>query len=85
MGMRKVLAHDIRMQKNPQTKWETFSIFADFHGDARVQSPTCTAARNFINGVANSEIVFVLLLFQIICIDWFFLKNTLNENSLPSG
>ena len=67
--MRKILAHDIRMQKNPQTKGDTFSIFADFHGDTRVQSPTCTAARNFISGVANSEIVFVLLLFQIISID----------------
>ena len=27
MGMRKILAHDIRMQKNPQTKEETFWIF----------------------------------------------------------
>ena len=24
MGMRKILAHDIRMQKNPQTKEDTY-------------------------------------------------------------
>ena len=27
---------------------------------------------NFINGVAKLEIVYMLLLFQILCIDWFF-------------
>ena len=29
MGIRKILAHDIRMKKNPQTKDETFWINAD--------------------------------------------------------
>ena len=29
---------------------------------------------NFINGVANPEIVYMLLCFQILCIDWFFFK-----------
>ena len=66
--MTKILAHDIRMQKNPQTKEDTFWIFTDFH-----------------YGVANPKIV-MLLLFQILCIDCFFLKKkksrlTLNENS----
>ena len=32
LGMRKILAHDIRMEKNPQTKEDTFAIFTDFHG-----------------------------------------------------
>ena len=31
MGMRKILAHDIRTKKNPQTKGCTFWIFTDFH------------------------------------------------------
>ena len=30
MGMRKILAHDIRTKKNPQTKGCTFWIFTDF-------------------------------------------------------
>ena len=40
MGMRKILAHDIRVKKNPQTKVDTFWIFTDFHGVIRVQSTT---------------------------------------------
>ena len=47
MGMRKILAHDIRMPKNLQTKEDSFSILADFHGVMRVQSPTCNAQRKF--------------------------------------
>ena len=47
MGRRKILAHDIRMKKNPQTKEDTFWIFTDVHGVMRVQSPTCTPARKF--------------------------------------
>ena len=46
MGMRKILVHDIRIKKNPQTK-DTFWIFTDFHGVLRVESPTCTSARKF--------------------------------------
>ena len=83
MGMRKVLA-DTGMKKNPQTKEDTSWIFTDFQGVMRLQSPTCTPHGNFINGVGNPKIVYMLLLFQIICIDWFFLKKTLTltENSL---
>ena len=47
MGIRKILAHDIRMKKNPQTKESTFWISKDFHGVMRVQSSTCTPARKF--------------------------------------
>ena len=47
MAIRKILAHDIRMKKNPQTKEDTFWIFTDVHGVMRVQSPTCTPARKF--------------------------------------
>ena len=46
MAIRKILAHDIRMKKNPQTKENTFWI-ADFYGVMRVQTPTCTPARKF--------------------------------------
>ena len=46
MGIRKILAHDIRMKKNPQTKEDTFWIM-DFYGVMRVQSPTCTPAQKF--------------------------------------
>ena len=36
MAIRKILAHDIRMKKNPQTKEETFWV-ADFYGVMRAQ------------------------------------------------
>ena len=47
MEMRKILAHDVSMQQNPQTKEDTSWIFMDFHGVMPVQSPTCTADRKF--------------------------------------
>ena len=40
MGMRKILARDVRMKKNPQTKEDIFWIFTDIHGVIPVQSPT---------------------------------------------
>ena len=40
LGMRKILAHVIRMRKNPQTREDIFWIFTHFHGVMRVQSPT---------------------------------------------
>ena len=46
MAIRKILAHNIRMKKNPQTKENTFWI-ADLYGVMRAQSPTCTIARKF--------------------------------------
>ena len=47
MGTRKILAHDIRMQKDPQTNEDTFWIFTDVHGVMWVQSTTCTLAPTF--------------------------------------
>ena len=38
IGMREILAHDMRMKKNPQTQEGTFWIFTDFHEVMRVQS-----------------------------------------------
>ena len=38
IGMRKILAHDMRMKKNPQIKENSFWIFTDFHGVMPVQS-----------------------------------------------
>ena len=46
MAIRKILARDIRMKKNPQTKEDTFWI-AIFYGFIRAQSSTCTPARKF--------------------------------------
>ena len=39
MGIRKILAHDFRMKKNPKSKEDT-RIFKDFHRVMRVQSST---------------------------------------------
>ena len=47
LRMRKVLAHGIRKQKNPQNKVDIFWIFKDFHGGMWVQNPTCTPPRKF--------------------------------------
>ena len=40
MGIRKILALDVRMKKNPQTKEDTLWIFKYFYGFMRVQSST---------------------------------------------
>ena len=65
----KILPHDIRMQKNPQTKEDTFWIFTDFHGVMWTKVQLAPPHGNFIIGVTNPEIFYMLLLFQIICID----------------
>ena len=67
MAIRKILAHDIRMKKNPQTKDYTFWI-VDFYGVMRTQSPIAPPHGNFVNGVANPEIVYMLLRFQMLFI-----------------
>ena len=67
MAIRKILAHDITMQKNPQTKEDTSWIFFMELCGSKVQLPPLRG--NFINGAANPEIVYMLLLFQILCID----------------
>ena len=41
MAIRKILADNIRMKKNPQTKEDTFWT-ADFYGVMPAKSPTCT-------------------------------------------
>ena len=46
MGIRKILAHDITMKKNPQTKEDTFWI-ADFYGVMWAPSPICIPAWKF--------------------------------------
>ena len=45
--IRKILAHDIGMKENPQTKEDTLWTFKDFHGVMQVQTPTKTPARKF--------------------------------------
>ena len=47
MRIRKILAHEIRVKKNPQTKEDTFWIFKDFHGVMLFQGLICTLAQTF--------------------------------------
>ena len=42
-----MLAHGIRMRKNPQPREGIFWIFTDFHEFMGVQIPTCTPAQKF--------------------------------------
>ena len=81
MKMRKILVYDIRMKKSRQNKGDAFWIFMDLCGSkVHLASPQ----GNFINGVTNPEMVYMLLLFHILCIDRFFFKKTLTltENLL---
>ena len=56
LGMRKILAHGIRMQKNPQTRDKIFQSKFQL-------SP---AHRNFIHGIANPEIVYLQFVLPIL-------------------
>ena len=40
LGMRRILAHGTRIQKNPQNREDISCIFTDFHRVMWVQSPT---------------------------------------------
>ena len=53
LGMRRILAHGTRIQKNPQTREDIYCIFTDFHSYV---GPTSNL--NFINRIANPEIVY---------------------------
>ena len=90
--MRKILAHDMRMKKNPQTKEDTFWIFKDFHGVMRVQKPNCTPARKFhqlVSLIQKSSICYYFFKYFVLIDFFFFLlkkksacfdKNLLNFN-----
>ena len=69
IGMRKILAHDMRMKKNPRTKKDTFWNFTDFHGVMRSKSNLHSRTEISSISVTNPEIVYMLLIFQILCID----------------
>ena len=56
MGMRKILARDIRMKKNPQTKKDNFWIFTDFQEVMQVQSPTYNPAKKFHQWLRSPQI-----------------------------
>ena len=66
IGMRKILLHDIRKKKNPQTKGRFLWIFIELCGSKVQLAPL---HGNFISVVANPKIVYMLLFFQILCID----------------
>ena len=55
MAIKKMLAHDIRMKKNPQTKEDIFWI-VDFYGVTWAQSPTCTEISTMTSLTPNSSI-----------------------------
>ena len=57
LGMRKILAHGIRMQKNPQTRENIFWVFMDFREVYGSKVQLAPPHGNFINSVANPEIV----------------------------
>ena len=43
LGMRRILAHHTRIEKNPRTRKDIFWISTDFHRVMWVQSPTYTS------------------------------------------
>ena len=55
LGMRKIIAHGIRMQKNAKTRAYNFLILTDLHTVMRFQSSTYTLHGNFSNGCSNPE------------------------------
>ena len=59
MAIRKILAHDIRMKKNPQTKGTRSGLRIFIEPKVQLAPPH----GNLINGVANPEIVYMLLRF----------------------
>ena len=68
--MRKILAHDVGMQKKPQTKENNLRIFIELCGSKVQLAPP---HGNFINGFGNSKIVCMLLLFQMLLLTDIFL------------
>ena len=69
MGIRKILAHEIRMKKNPQTKRTLSGFVRIFMELCRTKDQLAPPHGNFFRGVPNSELVYMLLRFQILCID----------------
>ena len=55
LGIRKTLARGIRMQKNPQTREETFWVFTHFH---RVHAGPCTQISSMASLTPKSSIRF---------------------------
>ena len=53
MGMRKILAHDIRMKKNPQSKEDTFWTFWNFLELCVSKVQLAPPQGNFVNGATN--------------------------------
>ena len=58
LGMSKILAHGIRMPKNPQTR-EAFSEFSQIFMElSGYKVQLANPYGNFISGVANPEIIY---------------------------
>ena len=62
--------------KNPQTIKDTLDFYRFSWSFAGPKSNVHSRTEMSSIGVTNPEIVFILILFQILCIDWFFLKKT---------
>ena len=73
MKMRKILVYDIRMKKSRQNKGDAFWIFMDLCGSkVHLASPQ----GNFINGVTNPEMVYMVYFFIYFALtEIFFKKN----------
>ena len=80
MAIKKMLAHDIRMKKNPQTKEDIFWI-VDFYGVTWAQSPTCTEISTMTSLTPKSSI-FCYVFKYIVFTDQEKKPLTLRENLL---
>ena len=67
MGMRKILVHGVNKSTNQGGDFLGFCGFSWSYVRTKVQ--LAPPHGNFISGAANPEIVYMLLLFRILCID----------------
>ena len=77
MGILKILAHEISMKKNPQTKGTLSGFLRIFIELCESKAQLAHPHENIFFGVPNPELGYMLLRFQILCIDWFLKKKRL--------
>ena len=81
IGMRKILADDMTMKKNPETKEETFCFFTDFHGVTRVTKSNLHSRTEISSpGVTNPD--FVCYFFKYLVLIDFFIKKAQFDRKL---
>ena len=62
LGMRRILAHDTRIEKNPRIRKGIFRIFTDFYRVCQSKVQHTAPDRNFINGIDALRVSYCLLL-----------------------